>query len=81
MMVPTIAMAILMGVLPDLFLRPMEPSVVRAVDRITGAQPARASNPRGLSTVPASHLPTAASRAPETASRIPETDKRQASHD
>jgi NADH-quinone oxidoreductase subunit M len=44
MMVPTIAMAVLMGVLPGLFLRPMEPSVVRAVDRITGAQPARAQN-------------------------------------
>jgi hypothetical protein len=37
-------MAVLMGVLPGLFLRPMEPSVVRAVDRITGAQPARAQN-------------------------------------
>ena len=81
MMVPTIAMAVLMGVLPNLFLRPMEPSVVRAVDRITGAQPARAGNPRGLSADPALRLPAAASDAPETASRIPETDKRQTSHD
>ncbi len=40
LMVPTIAMAILMGVLPGIFLRPMEPSVVKIVDRIT-AQPTR----------------------------------------
>ena len=30
MMVPTIAMAIVMGVFPGIFLRPMEPSVNRA---------------------------------------------------
>jgi NADH-quinone oxidoreductase subunit M len=44
LMVPTIAMAILMGVLPGIFLRPMEPSVVKVVDRITGTQPSRAQN-------------------------------------
>ena len=36
MMVPTIAMAIVMGVLPNLFLRPMEPSVKRTIERVTG---------------------------------------------
>ena len=36
LMVPTIAMAILMGVLPNLFLRPMEPSVKRTIERVTG---------------------------------------------
>ena len=36
--VPVIAMAILMGVLPNLFLRPMEPSVKKVVERIVGAR-------------------------------------------
>jgi NADH-quinone oxidoreductase subunit M len=46
MMVPTIAMCIVMGVLPGVFLRPMEPSVKRTIDRVTGrnfAGPAAAS--------------------------------------
>ena len=33
---PTIALAILMGVLPGIFLRPMEPSVRSVVERVTG---------------------------------------------
>jgi NADH-quinone oxidoreductase subunit M len=36
LMIPTIAMAIVMGVFPAVFLRPMEPSVKRTVERITG---------------------------------------------
>ena len=36
MMVPTIAVAIFMGVFPGLFLRPMEPSVNRIIQRIHG---------------------------------------------
>jgi NADH-quinone oxidoreductase subunit M len=36
LMVPTIAMAIVMGVFPGVFLRPMEPSVKRTIERITG---------------------------------------------
>ena len=36
MMIPTIAMAIFMGVFPGLFLRPMEPSVNRVIQRIHG---------------------------------------------
>ena len=43
MLVPTIAMAILMGVLPGIFLRPMEPSVNKIIDRVNKAQPARVS--------------------------------------
>jgi NADH-quinone oxidoreductase subunit M len=39
MMVPTIAMAIFMGVFPSLFLRPTEASVVKVIDRVTGQQP------------------------------------------
>ena len=40
-MVPTVAMAIFMGVLPGFFLRPMEPAVVAVIDRVTGQQPAQ----------------------------------------
>jgi NADH-quinone oxidoreductase subunit M len=36
MMAPTIAMCIFMGVAPNVFLRPMEASVVRVIDRING---------------------------------------------
>jgi hypothetical protein len=35
-------MAILMGVLPGIFLKPMEPSVARLIDRVTTAGPSRA---------------------------------------
>jgi NADH-quinone oxidoreductase subunit M len=41
LLVPTIAMAILMGVFPGIFLRPMEPSVNRLIERVTASQPAR----------------------------------------
>jgi NADH-quinone oxidoreductase subunit M len=44
-LVPTIAMAILMGVLPGLFLRPMEPSVTKVIERVNGAQPTRVAAP------------------------------------
>jgi NADH-quinone oxidoreductase subunit M len=36
MMVPTVAMCIVMGVFPGVFLRPMEPSVKRTIERVTG---------------------------------------------
>jgi NADH-quinone oxidoreductase subunit M len=36
MMVPTIAMCIFMGVFPNVFLRPMEPSVRKVIDQING---------------------------------------------
>ena len=38
---PIVVMAILMGVLPNIFLRPMEPSVHRVIELVTGRQPAR----------------------------------------
>jgi NADH-quinone oxidoreductase subunit M len=44
LLAPTIAMAILMGVMPGMFLRPMEPAVARVIERVTGAQPTRVSN-------------------------------------
>jgi NADH-quinone oxidoreductase subunit M len=39
-LVPVVALAILMGVLPAPFLRAMEPSVTRVVDRVINRQPA-----------------------------------------
>jgi NADH-quinone oxidoreductase subunit M len=36
---PIVALVILMGVLPNLFLRPMEPSIQRIVDRVRAAAP------------------------------------------
>jgi NADH-quinone oxidoreductase subunit M len=41
LMVPTIAMALVMGVVPGVFLRPMAPAVAQVIERVTGAQPAR----------------------------------------
>jgi NADH-quinone oxidoreductase subunit M len=40
--VPIIAVAILMGVLPNLFLRPIEPSVERMLNHVTQGTPTRA---------------------------------------
>jgi len=40
-LVPIIAMAILMGVLPNLFLRPIGPSVERMLNQIQQAAPTR----------------------------------------
>jgi NADH-quinone oxidoreductase subunit M len=39
MVVPIVGMAVFMGVVPNLFLRPMEPAVNRVIERVTGAQP------------------------------------------
>jgi NADH-quinone oxidoreductase subunit M len=43
LMIPTIAVAIFMGLAPGFFLRPMEPSVIRTLDRINGVPPATAN--------------------------------------
>ena len=43
LMVPTIVMAVVMGVVPGFFMRPMEPSVNRVIARITERPPAQAS--------------------------------------
>jgi hypothetical protein len=58
LLVPTIAMAILMGVVPGLFLRPMEPSVNRLIERVTASQPARVDNRSGAASpvVPALNM-------------------------
>ncbi|HXH25812.1 MAG TPA: NADH-quinone oxidoreductase subunit M [Vicinamibacterales bacterium] len=44
--VPVCAMAIVMGVFPTVFLRPMEPSVRTVVERVQFAQPVRVENDR-----------------------------------
>jgi NADH-quinone oxidoreductase subunit M len=41
LMIPTVAMAIVMGVFPGVFLRPMEPSVNRVIELVTGTQSTR----------------------------------------
>ena len=47
LMVPTIAMAIVMGVVPNVFLRPMEPSVKKTIERVTGRSFANAQTAPG----------------------------------
>ena len=42
LMVPTVALCIFMGVAPGVFLKPMEPSVMRTLDRINGVRVASA---------------------------------------
>ncbi|MEN3337222.1 MAG: NADH-quinone oxidoreductase subunit [Acidobacteriota bacterium] len=46
MMVPTIAMCIAMGVLPGVFLRPIEPSVKRTIERVTGRSYGASARPQ-----------------------------------
>jgi NADH-quinone oxidoreductase subunit M len=41
LMVPTVALAVVMGVVPGFFLRPMEVSVNRIIERVTAQQPAQ----------------------------------------
>jgi NADH-quinone oxidoreductase subunit M len=53
LMVPTIAMAIVMGVLPNVFLKPMEASVKKTIERVTG---------RSFASVPAARSSLLASR-------------------
>jgi NADH-quinone oxidoreductase subunit M len=67
MMIPTIAMCIVMGVVPGVFLRPMEASVKRTIERVTGRSYAATSQPqhvvaldRAPASVPVAPLPPAA---------------------
>jgi len=60
--VPIIALAVLMGVLPNLFLRPIEPSVARLVNRFHQNAPVRIqagnseSGSRNLESIPNSRF-------------------------
>jgi NADH-quinone oxidoreductase subunit M len=44
LMIPTVALCILMGVAPGVFLKPMEPSIRRAIDRINGTPVTRTTS-------------------------------------
>jgi NADH-quinone oxidoreductase subunit M len=71
LVVPTIAMAVLMGVVPSVFLRPMEPAVAQVIERVTGTQPARVR----LNTAPAparDAAPAAAAITPGTTNLRPD---------
>jgi NADH-quinone oxidoreductase subunit M len=46
MVAPIVAMSIVMGVYPNMFLRPMEPSVNRVIERVTGSRPAQVDSAR-----------------------------------
>jgi NADH-quinone oxidoreductase subunit M len=54
-LVPIIAVAVLMGVLPNLFLRPIEPSVNRMLNQVHTVAPVRAQASREPSAM--SHQP------------------------
>jgi NADH-quinone oxidoreductase subunit M len=43
---PLVAMALFMGIFPNVFLAPMEPSVTRVVERVQSVQPVRVENQR-----------------------------------
>jgi len=59
-LVPTIAMAIVMGVLPGPFLRPMAPAVDRVIERVDRGRPAVVENreKRGQTPFPTSRPPS-----------------------
>jgi NADH-quinone oxidoreductase subunit M len=74
MMVPTIAMAIVMGVFPQVFLRPMEPSVRRTIERVSGRSFAEVRD-SGLGTRDSRvAMSRTGSGAPDPESRIPSSD-------
>ncbi len=56
MMIPTIALAIIMGVFPGVFMRPMEPAVNKTIERVMA--------PRTSARDPRTAVPAAANRAP-----------------
>ena len=67
MMVPTIAMCIVMGVVPGVFLRPMEPSVKRTIERVTGRSYAAVPHTRHLVALGAPPAPASAAPLPPAA--------------
>jgi NADH-quinone oxidoreductase subunit M len=62
LVVPVVAMAVVMGVVPGIFLRPMEPSVNRVIERVMNAQPQRArlGQPETAASTPRATDPIAA---------------------
>jgi NADH-quinone oxidoreductase subunit M len=75
MVVPTIAVAIVMGVFPTVFLRPMEPSVRRTIERVKShsfASRLPGPQPDAGSLKPAPRSPQPAARSPRA---FPVSDK------
>ena len=75
MVAPIVAMCILMGVLPNIFLRPMEPSVNRVIERVTGRGPAQTASDAppadvNLAAVPGGVGPTANAAATSPTPRL-----------
>src|SRR6185295_17714215 len=68
MMIPTVGLAIVMGVFPNIFLKPMEPSIVRTIDRINGTVTSSRADDR---------RPTTEVRRPTTEVRRPMSDVEQ----
>jgi NADH-quinone oxidoreductase subunit M len=83
LMVPTIAMAIVMGVFPGVFLRPMQPSISRVIERVNGSQPARVSNetpaPAHATVAPPEAVADPAAVTPAGRATQPATDRRDPS--
>jgi NADH-quinone oxidoreductase subunit M len=75
LVIPTVAMAIFMGVFPNVFLKPMEASVSRSIERVIGPQPATAALQPQSS--PAPPRQPSASGLAEPSSRPPAHDGRQ----
>jgi NADH-quinone oxidoreductase subunit M len=75
LLVPTIAVAIAMGVFPNVFLRPMEPAVRRTIERVTGrsfaAAPALPASLPSRDVLPASS-PDSLRRTSGAASSVPD---------
>ena len=57
MVVPIVALAFFMGILPNVFLRPMEPAVSRVVERVTGVRPPERDVAPRASTAPGAAVP------------------------
>jgi hypothetical protein len=78
MMIPTVAMAIFMGVFPRVFLAPMEPSVNRIIERIHGVtvtQSGLGTRSSGLGIARADQTDATTAAAP-SGTRIPSPDSR-----
>ena len=81
LMVPTVAMCLFMGVFPNVFLRPMEPSINKVIDRVHSreaavvqAVPGSESSPPALPASPADMPGPRTAARPDTGPRTPGTD-------
>ena len=75
MVAPIVAMSIFMGVLPNVFLNPMRPSVDLVIERITRQSPAQANAGSTLS--PERQVSSPESRLPSPEPPVPSPESRQ----